>query len=209
MSTTISPLRRITVTLALAGAAAFSAVAIAPSAFAADSTIPAATDSAAPAVSDPAVTAPVVTPPAAPAVTDPAVTAPVVTPPAAPAVTDPAVVTPPVPSGPPIVYDKNGKPLKAPKTCTDKDLADSAKKVADATKKAAPLLSQAASLHNAANFLKAQETNMTTVAQKNLAELVVKALDSAGDKLAAQAQASIDKAGVLDCWIVSVPGGRF
>ena len=57
-------------------------------------------------------------------------------------------------------------------------------------------------------FLRAQEVNMT-VPQKNLAELVAKGLDSAGDKVAAQAQAAIDKAAVLNCWIVSTPGGRF
>jgi hypothetical protein len=198
MSTTISPLRRITVTLALAGAAAFSAVAIAPSAFAADTVVPmadsAAADSSAPAVTDPAVVAD----PAA--ATDPAV----VTPP----VVAPPVVTPPVVTPPAVVLDKNGKPVKGFKACTDKDLADSAKKVADATKKAAPQLAQAVSLHKAADFLRAQELTMT-VAQKNLTELVAKGLDAVGDKVAAQAQASIDKAAILDCTIVSVPGGRF
>lgn len=179
MSTTISPLRRITVTVALTGAAAFSAVAIAPSAFADDSVASAASDSAAPAVSDPAATDP--------------------------AATDPAVVTPSAP--PAVVLDKKGNPVKAPKICTDKDLADSAKKVADATKKAAPLLSLATSSHKAADMLRAQEVRMT-VRQVATTEALANGLDMLGDRLASQAQATIDKAGVLDCFIVTA-GGRF
>jgi hypothetical protein len=170
MSTTISPLRRITVTLALTGAAAFSAVAVAPSAFADDSTGEETSVSA-------------------------------------PAVTDSAVVTPPVVVPPAVVLDKNGNPVKAPKTCTDKDLADSDKKVADAKKKAAPLFSLATSSHKAALAVRAQEVKMT-VKQVAAAEAVANALDMAGTKLAAQAQASIDKAATLDCFIVEM-GGRF
>ncbi|MDQ1660429.1 MAG: hypothetical protein QOJ68_409 [Blastococcus sp.] len=170
MSTTISPLRRITVTLALTGAAAFSAVAIAPSAFADEST-------------------------AYPTVT-------------APAVTDPAVVTPPVVVPPAVVLDKNGKPVKAPKYCTDKDLNDSAKKIADAVKKAAPLFSLATSSHKAADLVRAQEPKMT-VKQVPAAEALANGLDMVGNKLAAQAQASIDKASVLDCFIVAGPDDRF
>ena len=170
MSTTISPLRRITVTLALAGAAAFSAVAVAPSAFADDSVAP-------------------------------------VTSVTVPAVTEPAVGTPAVVVPPAVVLDKNGKPVKAPKTCTDKDIADSAKKVADATKKAAPLFSLATSSHKAANAVRAQEVKLTAK-QVAAAEAVANGLDAVGDKLAAQAQASIDKAAILDCFIVEM-GGRF
>jgi hypothetical protein len=164
MSTTISLLRRVTVTLALTGAAAFSAVAIAPSAFADDST-----------GSDSSVTAP-------------------------------AVVTPPV-APPAVVVTKDGKPVAAPKTCSDKDLADSAKKVADATKKAAPLLALATRSHLAADAVRAQEVKLT-VKQVAAAEAVANGLDAVGDKLAAQAQASIDKAAILDCFIVEM-GGRF
>lgn len=176
MSTTISPLRRITVALAMTGAAAFGAVAIAPAAFAAD------TVAVAPA------------------------------PTADSTVTDPSVVPAPVPAADPatpaVVYDKNGKPIKKPKVCTPQDLADSAKKVADAATKVAPLLQLAARSHNAADAVRAQEPTMT-VSRAKLAELVAGGLDSVGNKLEAQAQAAIDKAGQLDCIVVSVPGGRF
>jgi hypothetical protein len=175
VSSTINPLRRIAVTLALTGAAAFSAVAVAPAAFAAESAAPAATETAGPA-------APVV-------------------------VGDPAVVTPPVVVPPAVVLDKNGKPVKAPKTCTDADLAESAKKVAEATKKAAPLLALAASSHKAATAVRAKEATMT-VKQVQAAEAVAGGLDMVGDKLAAQAQASIDKAAIVDCFIMAA-GGRF
>jgi hypothetical protein len=164
MSTTISPLRRITVTLALTGAAAFSAVAMAPSAFADDST---GSDSS---------------------------------------VTTPAVVTPPV-APPAVVLNKEGKPVAAPKTCSDADLADSAKKVADATKKAAPLLALATTSHQAATAVRAQEAKLPAK-KVAAAEAVADGLDAVGDKLAAQAQASIDKAAILDCFIVAA-GGRF
>jgi hypothetical protein len=166
MSTTISPLRRITVTLALTGAAAFSAVAVAPSAFAAE-TVPATT------------------------------------------VTAPAVVPGPV-VPPAVVLDKNGNPVAAPKTCTDKDLAASAKKVADATKKVAPLLALATKSHLAADAVRAQEVKLT-VKQVAAAEAVANGLDMVGDKLAAQAQATIDKAAILDCFVVAsdVRNARF
>jgi hypothetical protein len=171
MSTTISPLRRITVTLALTGAAAFSAVAIAPSAFAADST-----------GSETTVTAP--------------------------AVTDPAVVTPPVVVPPAVVLDKDGKPVKPPKTCTDKDLANAAKKVADATKKVAPLFALATKSHLAADAVRAQEVKLTAK-QVPAAEALANGLDMVGDKLEAQANAAIDQAGILDCFVAHVAGGRF
>jgi hypothetical protein len=122
-------------------------------------------------------------------------------------VPDPAVVTPPVVVPPAVVLDKNGNPVKAPKVCTDKDLADSAKKVADATKKAAPLFALATSSHKAADALRAQEVKMT-VKQVATAEAVAGGLDMVGDKLAAQAQASIDKAAIVDCFIMAA-GGRF
>jgi hypothetical protein len=176
MNTTISPLRRITVTLALTGAAAFSAVAVAPSAFADDST-GGQTSVTAPAVTDPAV----VTPP---------------------------VVTPPVVAPPAVVMDKNGKPVKAPKYCKDQDFADQAKKIADAKKKVAPLFALATSSHKAAIAVRAQEVKMT-LKQVATAEAVANALDMLGDKFAAQAQASIDKATVLDCFIVAGPDDRF
>jgi hypothetical protein len=165
MNTTISPLRRITVTLALTGAAAFSAVAVAPSAFADDSVAP--------------VTS----------------------------VTVPAVGTAPV-APPPVVLNKDGKPVKAPKTCSDKDIAESDKKVADAKKKVAPLFALATKAHVTADAVRAQEVKLTTAKQVAAAEAVANGLDMVGDKLADQAQATIDKAAILDCFIVEA-GGRF
>jgi hypothetical protein len=141
-------------------------------------TDPAATASAAPAVSDPAV------------VTDPAATA-------------PAVVTPPA-----VVLDKHGNPVKAPKVCTDKDLADAAKQVADATKKAAPLFSLANASHKTADALRAREVTMS-IRQVHATEAVANGLDMLGDRLATRAQATIDQAGTLTCFVVSAPGGRF
>ena len=198
---TISPLRRIAVTLVLTGVTALGAVSIAPAAFADDSV------SVQPSVTAPADTS------AVPAddsqgkdksksdVADKnqgdnsGVQSP------APA---PVVVTPP----PAVVYDKNGKPIKAPKVCSAKDLEDVAKKVDDATKKAASTLQLAAKAHQAAALVRAQESKMTA-SQVRLAELVANGLDLVGDKLAAQAQASIDKAAVKDCITMSVPTGRF
>jgi hypothetical protein len=181
MNTTISPLRRIAVTLAMTGVTAFGAVAIAPAAFADDTVAvqPAAGDVAAtdPAASDPAATDP--------------------------AASDPAAVTPP----PDVVYDKNGKPVKAPKVCTAKDLAESAKKVAAATTKAVPLLQLAAKSQAAAALLRAREDTMTP-AQARVTELVAKGLDLVAGKLEAQAQAAIDKAAQKSC-IVLPSGGRF
>jgi hypothetical protein len=165
MSTTIRPARRIAVTLAMTGVAAFSAVAAAPSAFA--DTVP--------PVSDPAVVA------------------------------APAQVTPTVP--PTVVYDKNGNPVVAPKICTPKDISDAATRVADATAKVAPLFALAAKSHNAATLLREQESKMTAY-QVRMAELVATGLDSVGDKVAAQAQAAIDKAGEMDC-LALPPGARF
>ena len=119
----------------------------------------------------------------------------------APAATDPAVTPPPV------VYDKNGKPIKEPKVCKAKDFEEAAKKVAEATKKAAPQLAMAAKSHAAADLLRAQEVTLTP-AQAKVAEVVANGLDMVGDRIAAQAQAAINKAGTLECLVVSAPGGR-
>ena len=202
MNKTISPLRRIAVTLVLTGVTALGAVSIAPAAFADDSVSV-----------QPAITAPAATP-AVPSddgkdkgkdKSDEANNNKGEEGDGSKAATPaPVVVTPP----PAVVYDKNGKPIKAPKVCTAKDLDDVAKKVADATKKAASIFALAEKSHQAANLVRAQESKMTA-SQVRLAELVANGLDMVGDKLAAQAQASIDKAGVKDCIVVSVPAGRF
>jgi hypothetical protein len=135
--------------------------------------------------------------------------APVTDPAAAPApATETAPVTGPSAVPPAVVYDKNGKPVKEPKVCTPKDLADSAAKVAAAAKKVAPQLALAAKSHAAADVVRGQEVAMTA-AQVRVAEAVANGLDAIGNQLSASAQAVIDKAGALDCVVVSVPGGRF
>ncbi len=200
MITTITPLRRVAVTLVLAGATAFGAVAIAPAAFADETTT--VTEQApiieiAPEVVVPEVvvpdTAPVVTP--APVVATPA---PVVEAPA------PApVVTPPL-----VVIGKDGKPVKQPKVCTDKDQKEYAEKLAKANQQAVPLLKAAAQLRDAANALRAQLTKLTP-AQARVVQALASVGDLAASKLEAQVQALITKVGGIGCIVVSAPGGRF
>ena len=96
MSATISPIRRLAVTIAMAGVAAIGTVALAPAALADDAVVV----ESAPATE------------------------------AAPVVEAPVVEAPPQ-----IVFDKDGKPVKAPKVCTTKDLEKVAEKVAKAGEK--------------------------------------------------------------------------
>ena len=191
MITTITPLRRVAVTLVLTGATAFGAVAIAPAAFA---------DETATVVEQAPVTqvAPEVTP-VVPEVVVPAAPALVVEAPA-PA---PVVVTPP-----PVVIGKDGKPVKAPKTCTDKDQKEYADKLAKANQQAAPYLKAAAQLRDGAKALRAQIGNLTP-AQGRLVEALASVGDFAASKLEAQAQSIIAKVGGIGCIVVAVPGGRF
>jgi hypothetical protein len=174
MSSTISPLRRIAVTLVLTGVTALGAVSIAPAAFADESTSVSTSTEA----------------PAAPAVETPAVEAPAVVPP------------------PEVVYDAKGNPIKAPKVCTDKDLAELAKKIADATKKAAPQIAMAEKSRDAAEAVRAQIAKMSPMAGR-LAEIVAQGLDKVADKFQKQADDAIAKASVKTCITVSDPSGRF
>jgi pimeloyl-ACP methyl ester carboxylesterase len=197
MITTITPLRRVAVTLVLAGATAFGAIGIAPAAFADDTTTvtqqtPVVADAPAPA---PAADAP------APVAETPA---PVVEAPA-PVVEAPA----PAPVAPPaVVIGKDGKPVKAPKACTDKDQQQYADKLAKANQQAAPLLKTAAQLRAAASALHLQALKLTGVPA-----WIVQGLANVGDlaasKLEAQAQSLITKVGGIGCIVVEVAGGRF
>jgi hypothetical protein len=189
MITTITPLRRVAVTLVLAGATAFGAVAVAPAAFADE--VSTVTESA------PEVVAPEVAP--APEVTP----APVVEAPA-PVVEAPApVVTPP-----PVVIGKDGKPVKAPKACTDKALADFQTKLAKATTQAAQLEKTADALRQVSAALRAQAVKMSPLSAR-ITLALANAGDLAANKLDAQAQDLITKANVIDCIVATVPGGRF
>ena len=206
MITTITPLRRAAVTLVLTGATAFGAIGMAPAAFADDTTT--VTEQApvienAPEVVVPDAPAPVVDAPA-PVVETPA---PVVEAPAPVVEQAPApapVVTPP----PVVVIGKDGKPVKAPKVCTDKDQKEYAEKLAKATQQAAPLLKTAAQLREAANALRAQVAKLTP-AQARVVQALAGVGDLAASKLEAQAQALIAKIGGIGCIVVTAPGGRF
>jgi hypothetical protein len=193
MITTITPLRRVAVTLALTGVTAFGAVAIAPAAFADETTT--VTEAA------PEVVAPEVVVPATPPVVE--------APPAAPApVVEPAPAPAPVVTPPPVVIGKDGKPVEKPKVCTAKDLSEYAARVAKADAQAAPLIRAATLLRQASAALRVEATTMNPGhARKAIA--LADASDLAAGKLEAQAQTILAKVGGVGCITVTEPGGRF
>ena len=198
MITTITPLRRVAVTLALTGVTAFGAVAIAPAAFADETTT---VTEAAPEVVAPEVVAPEVVVPTTPPVVE--------APPAAPApVVEPAPAPAPVVTPPPVVIGKDGKPVAKPKVCTVKDLSEYAARVAKADAQAAPLLRAATLLRQASAALRVEATSMNPGhARKAIA--LADASDLAAGKLEAQAKAILAKVGGVGCITVTEPGGRF
>jgi len=193
MIMTITPLRRVAVTLALTGVTAFGAVAIAPAAFADETTT--VTEAA------PEVVAPEVVIPATPPVVE--------APPAAPApVLEPAPAPAPVVTPPPVVIGKDGKPVEKPKVCTAKDLSEYAARVAKANAQAAPLIRAATLLRQASAALRVEATTMNPGhARKAIA--LADASDLSAGKLEAQAQAILAKVGGVGCITVAEPGGRF
>jgi hypothetical protein len=193
MITTITPLRRIAVTLAMTGVTAFGAVAIAPAAFADETTT--VTEEAPVTEVAPEVVPEVAVPEVAPVVEP----APVVESTPAPA----PVVTPP----PAVVIGKDGKPVAAPKVCTTKDMAERAAKIAKATAQAAPLLRTATKLREASALLRAQAVKNPS--QARIALALADAADLAAAKLEAQAADLIAKAGQLSCLVLTAPGTRF
>jgi hypothetical protein len=204
MITTISPLRRIAVTLAMTGVTAFGAVAIAPAAFAEETTT--VTESAPVTEVAPEVeVAEVVVPEVVVTEAAPVEPAPVVeTPPVVESTPAPApVVTPP----PAVVIGKDGKPVAAPKVCTTKDMAERAAKIAKATAQAAPLLRTATKLREASALLQAQAVKNPS--QARIALALADAADLAAAKLEARAADLIAKAGQLSCLVVAAPGDRF
>ena len=217
MITTITPLRRVAVTLAMAGVTAFGAVAIAPAAFADDGytvnesgsgngngnaygngnegTVPVV-----PPVVDPAPVVPPVADPApvVPPVADPA--------PVVPPVADPAPVVAP----PQVVIGKDGKPVKAPKVCTTKDQSEYAAKLAKATEQAAGITRNANTLRAVSAALRAQAAKMPIASQgRSLALALASLSDYAASKLDAQAADVIAKVGGIGCIVPIVSGGRF
>jgi hypothetical protein len=114
-------------------------------------------------------------------------------------------VTPPA-----VVIGKDGKPVKAPKVCTSKDLTDLAAKVAKATAQAAPLNRAAAQLRELSAALRTQAAKLNpNSTQARVALALASVSDYAAAKLEAQAKDLIAKANVVDCIVVTAPGGRF
>lgn len=202
MITTISPFRRAAVTLALTGATALGAVAVAPAAFADDS---AAVVEQAPVAEVAPDVAPEV---AAPVVVVPEVVVPQVVVPEAPAPGADAPVPAPVVTPPLAVIGKDGKPVEKPKVCTAKDLTDHAAKLAKANAQAAPYNRAAQLLRQAATALRAQIPALN-YGQGKKALALAEASDLAASKLEAQAQAIVSKVGGVGCIEVTAPGGRF
>jgi hypothetical protein len=195
MITTITPVRRVAVTLVLTGVTAFGAVGIAPAAFADETTT--VVEQAPVIENTPEVGAPEVVVPTPPVVD--AAPAPVIEPAPAPA----PVVTPA-----PVVIGKDGKPVEKPKVCTEKDLADYAARVAKADAQAAPYYRAAQLLRQAATSLRAEVPTLNPGhARKALA--LAEASELAAGKLEAQAQAIVAKVGGVGCITVTAPGGRF
>ena len=195
MITTITPVRRVAVTLVLTGVTAFGAVGIAPAAFADETTT---VVEQAPVIENaPEVGAPEVVVPTPPVVD--AAPAPVIEPAPAPA----PVVTPA-----PVVIGKDGKPVEKPKVCTAKDLSEYTARVAKANAQAAPLIRAATLLRQASAALRVEATTMNPGhARKAIA--LADASDLAAGKLEAQAQAILAKVGGVGCITVAEPGGRF
>lgn len=204
MITTVSPLRRAAVTLALAGATAFGAVAVAPAAFA-DDTV------AGPVLEQAPVTD--VAPPEAPAAPEVAVSEVAVSEVAVPEAPAPVVEQAPAPAPvvtppPAVVIGKDGKPVEKPKVCTDKDLADYAAKLAKADAQAAPYLKAAQLLRQTAAAIRAELPTLNH-GQAKKALATAEAAELAAGKLEAQAQAIVAKVGGVGCITTTAPGGRF
>jgi len=107
-----------------------------------------------------------------------------------------------------VVIGKDGKPVKAPKVCTDKDQKEYAARLAKAEAQAAPYTRAAALLRQAATALRTQALSLN-YGQAKKALALAEASDLAASKLEAQAQALIAKVGGIGCIVVTAPGGRF
>jgi hypothetical protein len=171
-----SPLRRFAVTAAMIGAAVFGSVALAPAASA---------DESAPAVVEQASVVE-----AAPA------------PEVVPAPTPSQVV----PAPPEIVYDKNGRPVKAPKPCTTTQLDQFQQQAAKAVTQADALKRAAFTLRDAAAKLRAQAA-VATGSSARLLTVLANAGDAAANALENKAAELLEAASVLPC--IPPGGGRF
>jgi outer membrane biosynthesis protein TonB len=220
MSTSISPLRRFAVTAAMIGAAVFGSVALAPAASAEESAPvveQAPAPEPAPVIESAPAPEPVPAPEAAPAPAP--VPAPEAAPAPAPAPAPEAVPAPapaPVveqapapavtPAVPPVLYDKNGKPIKPPKACTAKEVEKYAKKAAQSLRLADSLNAAALKLRDAAGQLRAQAVKAKASTARVLNALATGS-DRAADLLEERAALLIDEASVSPC--IPAGGGRF
>ena len=180
--TSFSPLRRFAVTAAMIGAAVFGSVALAPAASA---------DESAPAVVE---QAPVVESAPAPEVAP------------APAVVPAPTPSQVVPAPPEIVYDKNGKPVKAPKPCTTKQLDQFQQQAAKAITQADALKQTAYKLRDASAKLRAQAA-VAVGSSARLLTFLANAGDAAANALENKAAELLEAASVLPC--IPPGGGRF
>jgi hypothetical protein len=202
MSTSISPIRRFAVTAAMVVAAVFGSVALAPAASAEESA-PIVESAPAPEVApapEPVPASEVVpVPEAAPA--------PAPAPEAAPApASAPQAEPAPAPTAPPVVYDKNGKPIKPPTACTAEELEKALQNQAQQLRLADSFTAAAQKLRDASAQLRAQAAK----AQPSKARLInalATASDRAAQLLEEKAAELVDAALILPC--IPEGGGRF
>ena len=111
-----------------------------------------------------------------------------------------------VPVAPEIVYDKNGRPVKAPKPCTTKQLDQFQTQAARAITQADALKQAAYKLRDGAAKLRAQAA-VATGSSARLLTLLANAGDAAAHALEQRAADLLESASVLPC--IPPGGGRF
>jgi hypothetical protein len=111
-----------------------------------------------------------------------------------------------VPVAPEIVYDKNGKPVKAPKPCTTKQLDQFQAQAARAITSADSLKQAAFKLRDGAAKLRAQAA-VAVGSSARLLTMLANAGDTAANALEQRAADLLESASVLPC--IPPGGGRF
>jgi hypothetical protein len=181
MNSSLGPVRRLAVTLALAGFTAVGGITLAPAAMADDAAVvqPAPVTESAPVAESGPVTRPA-------SVTE----------------SQRAAATPS-----PVARTRDGKPVQEPAMCSVQDMEDQQKKIARATEQVAPLIRAAEKLRAQAVALREQALTATRSVQSlnTLAEMA----DRAASQLEQKAAAHIQRAAELDCTPPAVVGGRF
>jgi hypothetical protein len=181
MNSSLSPVRRLAVTIALAGFTAVGGITLAPAAMADDAAVvqPAPVTESAPVAESGPVTR-------SASVTEIQRTA---------------------ATSSPVAHNRDGKPVKEPAMCSVQDMENQKKKIAKATEQVAPLIRAAEKLRAKAVELREQALTATRSVQSlnALADMA----DRAASQLEKQAAAHIQKAAELDCTPPAVVGGRF